>query len=422
MGQQIAVDLRRTIHHYIPDLYERLQRITDPRKICDYSITEVLLAGLFMFMLKQDSRNAMNSDRAEKTFAENYQKIFGKRLPHMDTVNDVLIAVGNGELELLKASLVASLIERKIFGKFKLFGQYHRVAVDATGVMAVNEGHCEHCLHKTSRNGVKSYFHNVLEAKLVAPNGFAISLATVWIENPTNYDKQDCELKAFRRLAKQLKQFFPRLPICIHADGLYPNKPFFDLCKENNWRFIVTLKDDSLKSLWEDIDAELLVNHQNQRRVASAKIEQNFRWLNGLNYQDTKLSWLECQETQQKQSNRFVVVSDLPVDYHCVAELSESGRLRFKIENEGFNTLKNLGYNFSHKFSRKSNIAMKNYMSLMHIAHMFNQLYELSSLAARHIQRKVTIKYLWKRLLSTLLEITLEVVSLDEPPFQIRYD
>jgi len=69
MGQQIAVDLRRTIHHYIPDLYERLQRITDPRKICDYSITEVLLAGLFMFMLKQDSRNAMNSDRAEKTFA-----------------------------------------------------------------------------------------------------------------------------------------------------------------------------------------------------------------------------------------------------------------------------------------------------------------------------------------------------------------
>jgi len=61
-------------------------------------------------------------------------------------------------------------------------------------------------------------------------------------------------------------------------------------------------------------------------------------------------------------------------------------------------------------------------MSLMHIAHMFNQLYELSSLAARHIQRKVTIKYLWKRLLSTLLEITLEVVSLDEPPFQIRYD
>ncbi|QEC72383.1 hypothetical protein FSB73_12560 [Arachidicoccus ginsenosidivorans] len=37
------------------------------------------------------------------------------------------------------------------------------------------------------------------------------------------YDKQDCELAAFSRLADQLHKLFPRLPICLHLDGLYAN-------------------------------------------------------------------------------------------------------------------------------------------------------------------------------------------------------
>jgi hypothetical protein len=32
-------------------------------------------------------------------------------------------------------------------------------------VMNVNEGHCDHCLHRTSKSGKVTYFHNVLEAK-----------------------------------------------------------------------------------------------------------------------------------------------------------------------------------------------------------------------------------------------------------------
>jgi hypothetical protein len=52
------------------------------------------------------------------------------------------------------------------------------VAVDATGVGRTDEKHCEHCLHKTSKNGKTTYFHNVLAAKLICSNGFSISLGT----------------------------------------------------------------------------------------------------------------------------------------------------------------------------------------------------------------------------------------------------
>jgi hypothetical protein len=50
-------------------------------------------------------------------------------------------------------------------------------------------------------------YHYVLEAKLVTRNGLCLSLASEWIENPEgNYRKQDCERKAFLRLASKLKK------------------------------------------------------------------------------------------------------------------------------------------------------------------------------------------------------------------------
>ena len=79
------------------------------------------------------------------------------------------------------------------------------------------------------KNGKTTYFHLVLEARLITPTGFSISIATEWIENPEGgeYDKQDCERKGFTRLAAKLKEVYPRLPIVILADGLYPYEGFF---------------------------------------------------------------------------------------------------------------------------------------------------------------------------------------------------
>ena len=391
-------------------------------------MTEILLGGIFLFICKEDSRNAFNDDRGKEAFSANYEALFGKRLPHMDTVDAVLRCVSHDELERLKASLVASLIEKKVFGKFRLLNTHYRVAVDATGVMSVKKGHCPHCLHKKSKKGVVTYFHNVLEAKLVTPNGFAISLASEWIENSGDYDKQDCEQNAFKRLATKLKSLFPRLSICIHADGLYPNAPFFDICRSNDWRYIVTLKDGSLPSLWEDIQLDLLIHGKNIRSSShpQRKMRQTYRWLNGLSYRDHHLSWIECAEDRNGKVTRFVYVSDIAVNFDNSIELASSGRLRFKIENEGFNTQKNLGYNLSHKFSRVSGQAMKNYVSLMQIGHLLNQLYERSPLAQGFLSKgKKTIKALWKDMIGDLASLVLSRVDVMRAcalRIQIRYD
>ena len=96
---------------------------------------------------------------------------------------------------------------RKVFHKSRYRHHWYRIAVDGTGVVSFDYPHCEQCLHQTSKNDKTTYSHKVLNARLITPNGFSISVASEWIENPEHeaYDKQDCERKAFKRLAAKLK-------------------------------------------------------------------------------------------------------------------------------------------------------------------------------------------------------------------------
>lgn len=88
--------------------------------------------------------------------------------------------------------------------------------------------------------GRVNYNCDVLEAKIVPGESLIVSIASEFIEN-TGEDsetqkemseaerKQDCETKAFKRLAKKLKKAYPRLPIILLADSLYASEPVMDI-------------------------------------------------------------------------------------------------------------------------------------------------------------------------------------------------
>lgn len=215
------------------------------------------MAAITLFLFKQGSRNAYNNDRKEKQFLDNYQNLFNMRLPHIDTADGFFSDLPDGELEQVKAGIVSRPIRNKVIEAGKFRGHYV-VAIDGTGIASYKERHCSCCLTKTSKNDVTTYFHNVLEAKLLTQSSLSLSMATEWISNDrkTEYEKQDCEREAFKRLAKKLKKLYPRLPIIITADGLYPWDGFFEICKQNNWKYIVVLKDGSLKTFQEEIYVE----------------------------------------------------------------------------------------------------------------------------------------------------------------------
>ncbi len=125
--------------------------------------------------------------------------MFDCSLPDLDTSDKLLQKLAPDELENIKQKLVSTLITRKVLHKFRFLNLYYVVAIDGTGVQSFKEEPYPECPYKTSKKDVRTWTASVLEAKIVCSNGFSISIATEWLKNPTDkeFDKQDCELKAF---------------------------------------------------------------------------------------------------------------------------------------------------------------------------------------------------------------------------------
>jgi len=388
-GAVVAYELRKIMQGYFPDLNKKLSQVADHRTRKDYRCDELLSAALAMFIFKAQSRNAVNIDRRHSgEFKSNFQKLFHASLPHLDAVQDFLEVLPLAELEGLKAGMVSRLIANKLFYKHKIF-EHYMVAVDATGVISCDEDRYGCGLKKESKNGKITYLYPVLEAKLVTENGFCISLATEWIINDTNkaYNKQDCEQTAFKRLAKKLKRAFPRLPVCILADALYASSPVMAICQDNGWKYIITLQDGSLPALQDSLkdDPPTCRNsfvHHPESTVKNNIITQRFYWVEDLLHKEHTLHYLQCKETISNQktnksgTTNFVRITNLPTDKTTIKTLSRAGRLRWKIENEGFNEQKNNGYNMEHLYSRKSFNAQQNYYQCLQVAHLLYQLLE----------------------------------------------
>ncbi|HYQ92635.1 MAG TPA: hypothetical protein VES89_11335, partial [Candidatus Competibacteraceae bacterium] len=129
-GQAGLYELLKTIHHFFPDLWERLRQLEDCRQKADYTLVEILLAAIMLFVFRQGSRHALNNKRAEKKFKRHYERWFQVRLPHLDTVHRGLCRLPDTEWEPLKHTLVKTLVEKKVLPKYRLFKQWLVVAGD----------------------------------------------------------------------------------------------------------------------------------------------------------------------------------------------------------------------------------------------------------------------------------------------------
>jgi hypothetical protein len=377
----------------------------------------------------------MNNHRRDGYFSAHYFRMFDLRLPHQDAVADLLRSLGNELLEQAKMALISALFEQKWLRGGRLLGKYYMVAVDATGIVSYKKRHCEHCLTKKSKKGEITYFHYVLEAKLVTHWGLALSLACEWIENPSGeFNKQDCERSAFIRLALKLKKQYPRLAICILADGLYPYENAFKICEQNAWKFIFVLKENSLKSVQEELTLTRRNKPQAEYYTAERgwRIKKEYKYQSGIAYHKKyRLNWIQCIETRNKmipqgektiqnqpppETSCFEYVTNLEPDKGNVHAIASGGRLRWKIENEGFNIQKCGDYELEHKFDRNSYNGLKNYYTLLQIAHAINQLVEKGDEITYilKLRPKETIRNLWNKLKHYMI-FFLPLIN-DDPP------
>ena len=415
-GKKVLWEIKKVLQSHFPDLAERLNRITDTRERRPYSPSELVFGGLVLFLLKCRSRNAMNNRLMEKEFSGNYRKLFKMPCPGMDAVEDFYRELPPEEFDDLKTGIIAALIEKRSLHNFRLLGKYFTIAVDATGAYSSQTKHWEECTSKTSKNGVVTLMNHVPEAKLACSNGLSLSLCSEWIINTEGeYDKQDCEITAFKRLSVRLKKYFPRLPVCLVFDGLYCNAPVMDICRTNNWQWIAVFKDGNLPSVHQELDLLPAGAFRTLKRLMpQKKTSTEYYRCNDLDYRKYQVHWIKClQETTTQtgivEKHHFEYLTSISQDCGVIEECVEAARDRWHIE-DSFNDQKNREFNMQHLFSRSSFTAFCNWYQTMQLARIIYQFAvrtkEFTQLLNSH--SKQTIRHLWENMCSVISMIDLQ--------------
>jgi hypothetical protein len=422
-----------------PPLFANITDPRDPQKTL-YPLASLAFAGVTMFLFQLKARRQIGLLLRNGPSVSKFQALFGvESFPHGDTLEATFSNLETDQMQTVVSGMTETLIRKKVLYSYRLLGIYFIVAIDGTGTIRFSRRHCPYCLTRT-HNGKTLYYHPVLEAKLVTSNGFAFSLMTEFIENPGDKTtKQDCELKAFYRLAERLKTRFPRLPIFLSMDGLFAGGPTFDLCRRYGLKFMIVLKDDDLPSVNEEFDALSKLQPENRlawRTGKEAQIKQVFRWVDDIAYVDSlkkehTLSTIECLETKpdkegQKKTTKFKWVTNCHVSSKNVTTLSnDGGRMRWKIENEGFNVQKKGGYELEHAYTNNPNSAKVFYL-LLQIAHLLAQLLYKGNLLKRDFPGRFgSAKNLAFRLLEAWRNARItkaDIAITFQKRFQIRFD
>lgn len=390
-------ELCKVQRKFMPDLFELFEKTADPRNPCYITYPNRMMLGQMYFkgIAGIVSMQGMTQAFNNKKISGNLSGIMGcgkwKYLPHHVTENEYLERLDPGELEEVIWQTVYGLIRRRTFEGAR-YKKRWVVIFDATqtysGDRCINGNCLERHFDRGTENERINYHIDVLEAKLWLGDGLVSSLGSEFIENDEKYRqmsdekvKQDCERKAFVRLAKKIKQRFPRLPILLLADSLYATKTVMDVCREYKWEYLIRFKDGSIPYIADEWNAV-------PERESSGSAE----YVNGMEYEGHSVNELHYREEKIKgrkpEVTEFQWITSMKITERNAEKMAGIGRLRWKIENEGFNRQKNWDGDITHACSHNAN-ALKNHYLMRQISDLARQLYEWFFLKRNGIKRAI---------------------------------
>jgi hypothetical protein len=231
------------------------------------------------------------------------------------------------------------------------------ISVDGVEHFSSQKIHCECCLSKTHRDGSVTYTHSMLCAAMVHPDKSEVFvIGTEPIQCQDGSSKNDCERNANKRLIDWLTENYSDSKFLFLEDALYANAPNIEQIRANNWDFIIGVKPDGNKYLFELFNTrKRLKKYLTEFSCEEKKVKYSFSYFNNVSLNranpNTRVNFLHCEIIDIKgNKSMFSWVRSLPISTRNVMEIMKAGRSRWKIENETFNTLKNQGYRFEHNY------------------------------------------------------------------------
>lgn len=357
-----------------------------------YEIEDAGLAAFSVFYLQSPSFLAYQQQMRERQGQDNARSLFG--------ITDI---PSDGQLRSLLDPVEPRLLREPfwdIYGRLRVNGYldgYRHVggtllcSMDGTRYFSSGTIHCDNCT-VYERKEQTDYAHMVMAAVLSAPGKkHVLALEPEFIVPQDGHEKQDCEQQAIKRWVNRNAERFGAWELTVLTDDLHSHQPLCELLLDKKMHFLMTCKPDSHPTLYEEVEllAKVEGAHHTKtvRRWTGRRHEQwAYHWVLHLPLRTRskalRVNWCEVTVTREdtgKQIYHSAWITSHDLTAESVEAVVDAGRNRWKIENEGFNVLKNQGYNFEHNFGHGQQHLAAVLLTLLLLAFLFHTVLHLCS-------------------------------------------
>lgn len=395
----------------ILSVFDQFKKIPDPRKInqnSSISFTDILMSGLAVFGLKFPSLLQFDQNRA--IVAENLKNLYHVNKAPSDTyLRERLDELNPDFLRPVFKTIFADLQRGKCLEEFKFLYGYYLMPIDGTGEFSSDTICCPQCCQKKHQDGSETYYHQMLGACIVHPDkSNVIPLCPEVIQNRDGSTKNDCERNATKRFIENFKREHPHLKVIAVSDGLASNAPNIQLMEDNEMKYLFVAKPGDHKFLFDYVNESEAVMHY--ELTDEKGFFHQFRYINDVplnkSNQNIRVNFFEYMQTDTNgKETVFSWVTNILITENNVYTLMRGGRAKWKVENETFNTLKNLGYNFEHNYGHGKKYLSTILCLLMMLSFLIDQVQEIACSLFQAVKKRAgSYRSTWEKM-RTLFQV-----------------
>ena len=428
----------KTIFHYVPRLLKYIEEIKEPRKRHNYSMRYLIMSEMLMFLSEGKSQRFTETAYKNTKYLENMSKIIQEKvesIPDAEIYTNVFSRIEKEEIEKLQYKINYQMIRNKTYEDSKILGKYNLV-IDATRFQKAHYEISKKWLNET-KEGKKTWYLSMLELKLIA-NNMAVSIMNEMIknedkkkENETEEEiknksieelKQDCELNASKRILPRFRKTYPRLPVRIIGDSLYPSICLIELCEKENIEYIFVLKDKRIPTLLIDFLTLVSMAEGNREIIETNEKIVLTLWENNIDYKGKKINVIRqiTKNKETKKYSKWMWITNREITRKNLYKIIYCAKLRECIENQGFKEQKmTSGIDLEHVYSKDIK-AIKVIYTIIQITHLIIQIIEHSDICGDFKQKYGSVKVFRRKFYAHLTErdINIEIIQIK---IQIRF-
>ena len=350
-----------TLRTILTDTFEQLP---DPRKgqNTQYTMENVALAAFSVFFMQSPSFLAHQRDMQRRKGCNNAQSLFGiTQIPSDPQIRNLLDPIAPEHLRAPFWTILERLMEDETVSETFDGDMGWFCSLDGTQYFSSSTVHCPQCT-VIEKDDTPRYAHTALIPVLSSPDSSEVLvLEPEFIVPQDGAEKQDCERRAAQRWIERNGSRFAGRQVTMLADDLHCNQPFCERLLARYLHFILNCKPESHTTLYEEVRLldkiggvttceDRVWTGQGHERwtyrfVERVPLRRPPRVLN--------VNWCELTITTEDTEEviyRNAFATDHPVNEKTVRSLVAAGRSRWKVENEGYNVLKNHGYHMEHNY------------------------------------------------------------------------